>query len=171
MSAGQLHLYVNTNARASGNPAGVTADLRAAAEIRMSKISSLKRIRGKPHLSHCALTQRPVQRGSFTKPACVDKIMLILTCSWMWLSYYQEGSLKSRWEAPGFECRARSCGDHLQPVAIHPPSPPQHSPFPSPLIGRLIILSQRQWPNLHVRLCRGNVTEQRASAALQIGHV
>lgn len=133
-------------------------------------IISLTRIREKPlpHISHCVLTQKG---GPERLIACVDKTTVILTCSWLWLSYYQEGSLKRRWEEPGFECWVRSCRDHLQPVAIHPPSPPQHSPFPCPLIGRLIILSERQCPNLHVTLWGENVKEERASAALQIGHI
>lgn len=108
------------------------------------------------HISCCALTQRAVQRGVIYKPVCEDKTMLILTCDWMWLSYQQEASLRRRREVPGFECRTGSRRHHLRPVAIHRSSPPQHSPSPCLLIGWLIILSQRQRPNLHVSLCKGN---------------
>lgn len=37
MSTWQFHLRLKLNASGLGNPAGVTADLRAASEIRMSK--------------------------------------------------------------------------------------------------------------------------------------
>lgn len=73
-----------------------------------------------PHISHCALTPKG---GPERIIACADKATLLLTCSWMWLSYYQEGSLKRRWEEPGFERWVRSCRDHLQLVATHPPHP------------------------------------------------
>lgn len=83
-----------------------------------------------PHISHCALT---LKGGPERIIACADKTTLLLTCSWMWLSYYQEGSLKRRWEEPGFERWVRSCGDHLQPVAATPPLYPlSAAPFPAP---------------------------------------
>lgn len=49
------------------------------------------------------------------------------------------------------------------------PLPLERSPFPCPPIGRLIILSLRQWPNLHVILWAENAKKKRASAEVEIG--
>lgn len=68
-----------------------------------------------------------------------------------------DSAIIRRWEESEFECWARSCRDHTS--------------FPRPLIGRLIILSQRQWPHLHVTLRGEKVKGERVSAALQIGHI
>lgn len=65
-----------------------------------------------------------------------------------------DSAIIRRWEESEFECWARSCRDHTS--------------FPRPLIGRLIILSQRQWPHLHVTLRGEKVKGERVSAALQI---
>lgn len=131
-----VNMAIRQNASARGNPAGVSGGgQRAATQIRMSKSSRWGELEeGLSLISAIVfLTQRAVRRGSLTKPACVDKTMLILTCLWMWLSYYQEGSLRKRWEVLGFECSERSCRDHLQPVAIHPPSTPLGTtPLPVP---------------------------------------
>lgn len=127
---------------ATGNPAGIPTDLRAATEIRMSKSyahHSTNDIKEKKKpLPHSG------QRGGPKRLiSSADKTMPTLTCGWIWLSSYQEGPLRNRWEEPGFECWAKNGRDHLQPVAEHPPSPPERSPFPCPPVGRLIILSLR----------------------------
>ena len=176
-SIGTITPLCQQNASASRCPTDGSADQRSATEIRMSRRCfehhpTKDNYKKAPptSISLCTDPEAGAERLIY-KPACVDKTMPILTCAWMWVSYYWEGCLKRRWEAPGFEYWERSCRHHLLPVAIHPPSSPQQRPFPFTPIGRLIILSQRHWPNLHVRRCRGNVTEQRASAALQIGDI
>lgn len=103
----QLHLYQQSR-RASGYPAGATADLRATTEIKMSKRCLVHRLTGenerKASSSYNSLCADPTSGPErlIYNPAFVHGTMLILTCIWMWLSYYQEASLKRRWEAPEF---------------------------------------------------------------------
>lgn len=90
---------------ATGKPAGVPADLRAANEIRMSKSHahhSANDTQGKKK-KKTSLTQAR-EGGPKRLISSADKTMPILTCGWMWLSCYQEGPLRGRWEEPEFEC-------------------------------------------------------------------
>lgn len=101
-------------------------------------IISLKRFREKPLplslISHCVLTLKGGPDRLIYNPACADKTMLIRTCSSMWLSYYQEGSLKRRWEVPGFECWVRelqgSFTGSCHTSSLSPPSAQPLSPVP-----------------------------------------
>lgn len=101
-------------------------------------IISLKRFREKPLplslISHCVLTLKGGPDRLIYNPARADKTMLIRTCSSMWLSYYQEGSLKRRWEVPGFECWVRelqgSFTGSCHTSSLSPPSAQPLSPVP-----------------------------------------
>lgn len=104
-----------------------------------------RKARPPPQISLCSDPKARLERLIY-KPAHADKRMLILTCSWLWLSYYQEGPLKRVQGRREVWMPSEQLKDHLQPgchtysLSLSPSAEP---PFSSPLIGPLIILSHR----------------------------
>lgn len=105
--------------------------------------------------------ERVVRRGSFHRQIT----MLILTCGWRWLSCNtSEAGGRSR----GLNAERGVAGIIYNQLPNNPPPLPERSPFPRPPIGRLITLSPRQWPILHVILWAGKVRKSTAPAEMEI---
>lgn len=141
-----VNMAIRQNASAPGNPAGVSGGgQRAATQIRMSKSSRWGELEeGLSLISAIVfLTQRPVGRGSLTKPACVDKTMLILTCLNV-TQLLSGGVLEKEVGGVGvWMLREELQGSFTASCHTSSLHPPRYNPSPCPLIGRLIILSQR----------------------------
>lgn len=111
--------------------------------------------------------ERAVQTGSF--------VMHIKQCPFSPATGCDSAIIKRNlWEADGWSWSLNAergvAGIIYSLLPNILPLPPERSPFPRPQIGQLIILSLRQWPNLHVILWAGNVEKKRAPAVVQIGH-
>lgn len=98
-----------------------------------------------PHKSHCALTQRPGWRGSFTNLLMQIKECLFSPAADCDSAIIKRDPWKGFRDAGRFECQVSSSRIIYSPVAIRTLSlsPSAEPPFSSPLIGPLIILSHR----------------------------
>lgn len=166
----EIFMTMEITLSTTGNPAGVPAGLKAASEIRRSKsamcIILLMTTREKKAPPSLRL-EREVETGSI--------VMHIKQCSVSPAAGCDSAVIKrDLWEADGWSWSLNAewgmAGIIYSQLPNILPLPPERSPFPCPPIGRLIILSLRQWPNLHVILWAGNVEKKRAPAVVQIGH-